>query len=67
MGLWGLLRDPRGGSGDIRDMRIGSVSKKRKSLASKRGHIRYTKRYQVPRGRGNSRREIRRWSGCVDW
>ena len=37
--LWGLLGDSRGGSRDIKDMRITSVSKKRNSLTSERGHM----------------------------
>ena len=65
--LWGLLRNPYGGREDIKDVRIGSVSEKRNSLASKRGHIKHTKQYQASQGMGNSMREIRRWSGCVDW
>ena len=37
--LWGLLGDSHGGSKDIKDMRIRSVSKKRNSLASERGYM----------------------------
>ena len=65
-GLWGLLGDPHGGNEDIKDAKIGSMSERRNSLASKRGHIKHAKQYQVPRGMDNSRKEIRRWSGCAD-
>ena len=40
--LWGLLENPPGGREDIKDVRIGSVSEKRNSLASERGHIKHT-------------------------
>ena len=43
--LWGLLRNPPGGREDIKDMRIGSVSEKRNSLVSERGHIKHTEQY----------------------
>ena len=65
-GLWGLLGDPHGGNEDIKDAKIGSMSERRNSLASKRGHIKHAKQYQAPRGMDNSRKEIRRWSGCTD-
>ena len=67
MDLWGLFGNPPGGREDIKDVRIGSVSEKRNSLALERGHIKHTEQYQVPRGTGNSTREFRSWSGCVDW
>ena len=65
--LWGLLKNPHSGREDKKDVRIGSVSEKRKSLASGRGHIKLTEQYQVPRDMGSLTREIRSWSSCVDW
>ena len=64
--LWGFLEDPRGGNGDIKDVRIRSVSKKGNSLALEKGHIKHAKQYQAPRDPGNLRREIRRSSGYAD-
>ena len=43
--LWGLLRNPPGGREDIKDVRIGSVSEKRNSLALEMGHIKHTAQY----------------------
>ena len=43
--LWGLLGNPHGGREDKKDIRIGSASEKRNSLASERGHIKQTKQY----------------------
>ena len=63
---WGVFGDPHGGNEDIKDAKIRSASERRNSLASEKGHITHAKRYQVPRGMDNSRKEIRRWSGCID-
>ena len=60
----GLLGDPHGGNEGKKDAKIGSS--RRNNMVSKRGHIRHSKQYQAPQGRDNSRRETRRWSGCVD-
>ena len=57
--LWGLLGDPPGKREDIKDVRIGSVSKKRNSLALEKGHIKHTEHYQVPWGTGNLTREMK--------
>ena len=54
--LWGLLENPLGEREDLKDARIGSASEKRNSLASERGHIKYTEQYQVPQGMDNSRK-----------
>ena len=64
---WDLLGDPHGGNEDIKDVKIGSASERRNSLASERGYIKHAERYQTPRGMENSRKEIRWWSGCADW
>ena len=64
---WGLLEDLLGKKEDIKDVRIGSASEKRNSLASERGHIKHIEQYQVPRGMGNLMKEIRSWSGYADW
>ena len=40
--LWGLLGNPPGKREDIKDVRIGSMSKKRNSLALEMGHIKHT-------------------------
>ena len=61
-----LLGDPHGGNKGKKDPKIGSTSNRRNNLISERGHIRHSKRYQVPQGMDNSRKETRRWSGCVD-
>ena len=44
-GLWGLLGDPHGGNEDIKDVKIGSISKRRNSLASEMSHIKHTEQY----------------------
>ena len=64
--LWGFLGNPPNEREDIKDVRIESVIEKRNSLASERGHIKHTEQYQVPRGLGNSTREISSWSSCAD-
>ena len=63
----GLLGDPLGGNEGKKDAKTGSVSKRRNNLVSERGYIRRIERYQVPQGMDSSRKETRRWSGCVDW
>ena len=40
--LWGLLGNPPGKREDIQDVRIGSMSEKRNSLALEMGHIKHT-------------------------
>jgi len=64
---WGLLGDQLGEREDIKDVRIGSGSEKRNSLASERGHIKHTEQYQVLRGTTSLTREMRSWSGYADW
>ena len=64
--LSGLLGDPYGGNEGKKDAKTRSTSNRRNNLVSKRGHIRHSKRYQAPQGMDSSRRETRRWSGCVD-
>ena len=39
---WGLLKDPHGGNEGKKDMKTGSTSEKKNSLASERGHIKQT-------------------------
>ena len=57
--LWGLLKNLHGGREDKKEVRIGSASEKRKSMASGRGHIKLTEQCQVPRDMGSLMREIR--------
>ena len=40
--LWGLLGNPPGKREDIKDVRIGSMSEKRNSMALEMGHIKHT-------------------------
>ena len=64
---WGLLGGQLGERGDLKGVRIGSVSEKMNSLVSKRGYIKCIEQYQVLRGTGNLTREMRSWSGCTNW
>ena len=57
---WDLLGDPRDGNKDKKDAKIGSVRRRRNSLALERGHIKHTERYQALRGTDNLRKEIRK-------
>ena len=66
MDLLGLLGGPHGGNEGKKDTKTGSASERRNNLALERGHIKHTKRYQVPQGMDRSRKETMRWSGCVD-
>ena len=43
--LWGLLGDPHGENEGIKNAKIGSVSERRNSLASKMGHIKHAEQY----------------------
>ena len=65
--LWGLFENPHGGREDKKDVRIGSVSEKRKSLALGRDQIKLTEQCQVPQGMGNLTRGIKSWSDCANW
>ena len=40
--LWGLLGNPPSEREDIKDVRIGSMNKKRNNLALEMGHIKHT-------------------------
>ena len=64
--LWGLLGNPPGKREDIKDVRIGSVSERRNSLALEKGHIKHIEQYQVLRSTSNLTREMRSWSGYAD-
>ena len=64
---WGLLGDLLGEREDIKDLRIGSVSEKRNSLALERGYIKHIEHCLVLWGIGNLLREMRSLSGCTDW
>ena len=57
--LWGLLGNPHGGRGDIKDVRIGRVSEKRNNLALEKGHIKHTEQYQDFRARAIRRERLR--------
>ena len=63
----GLLEDPHGENEGKKDAKTGSTSNRRNNLVSERGHIKHSEQYQVPQGMDSSRKETRRWSGCVDW
>ena len=65
--LLGLFGGPHGWNEGKKDAKIGSTSERRNNLASERGHIKHIERYQVPQGIDSSRKETRRWSGCVNW
>ena len=65
--LLGPLWGPHGENEDRKDEKTGSASKRRNNLASERGHINHSKRYQAPRGMDGSRKGIGRLSGYVDW
>ena len=65
--LLGLLWGPHGENEDRKDEKTGSASKRRNNLASERGHINHSKRYQAPRGMDGSRKGTGRLSGYVDW
>ena len=48
----GPLRGPHGGNKDKKDVKTGSASERRNNLVSERGHIKHSKRSQVPWGHG---------------
>ena len=63
----GLFGGPYGGNGDKKDVKTGSASERRNNLASKRGHIKHSKWYQVPQGMDGSRKGSGRLSYYADW
>ena len=63
----GSSRGPHGRNEGKKVDKTRSASEKRNNLASERGHIKHTERYQVPQGMDNSSKETKRWSSCVDW
>ena len=65
--LWGLLGNPHGGRGDIKDERIGRVSEKRNNLALEKGHIKHTERCWELQGMDNFTSEMRNSSNCTSW
>ena len=63
----GPLGGPLDGSEDRKDVRIGSANWQRNNLALKKGCIKHSKQYRVPRGMTNTRKETKRLSGYVGW
>ena len=63
----GPFEGPHGRNKDKKDVKTGSASEMRNSLASERGHIKHSKWYQVPRGMDSLRKETGRLNSCVDW
>ena len=63
----GPLGGPHGRSEDRKDMKIGSASGRKNSLALEKGHIKHFERYQAPRGMTNTRKWTKRLSGYVGW
>ena len=56
----GLLEGPHGENEGKKDAKTGSASEKRNNLASKKGHSKLAKRYQVPQGMDSSSKKTKR-------
>ena len=62
----GLLGGPHDENEGKKDVKTRSESEKRNNLGSDRDHIKHSERYQAPRDMDSSRKEIEKWSGCID-
>ena len=64
---WDLLGDPPGENKGTRGVKIGIVDKRKSDPVLEKGHTKPTRQYRVLQGTSNLTKEMRSWSGYVDW